>query len=37
MSNKEPWLPDYLGHIIEAITRIEGYISDMPKDAFVAN
>ncbi|PMS17262.1 hypothetical protein C0Z18_21145 [Trinickia dabaoshanensis] len=37
MSSKEPRLPDYLGHIVEAITRIEGYIGDMPKEAFVAN
>ncbi|SAL07570.1 hypothetical protein AWB78_08636 [Caballeronia calidae] len=37
MSNKEPRLHDYLGHIVEAIARIEGYISDMPKEVFVAN
>lgn len=37
MSSKEPRLPDYLGHIVEAIARIEGYISDMPKEVFIAN
>lgn len=37
MSSQEPRLPDYLGHIIDAITRIQGYINDMPKEVFVAN
>lgn len=37
MSGKDPRLPDYLGHIIDAIARIEGYIRGTPKEAFVAN
>jgi hypothetical protein len=31
MSGKEQRLPDYLGHMIEAIDRIESYIGDMDK------
>lgn len=32
--SKEPRLLDYLGHIVEAIDRIESYIGDMPKADF---
>lgn len=37
MSNKAPRLPDYLGHIVEAIDRIESYIGDTPKADFKKN
>jgi uncharacterized protein with HEPN domain len=37
MSGKEQRLPDYLGHMIEAIDRIESYIGDMDKAAFCEN
>ncbi|CAB3772657.1 HepT-like ribonuclease domain-containing protein [Paraburkholderia humisilvae] len=37
MSNKEPRLPEYLGHIIEAIDRIESYIGNMPEEDFKKN
>ena len=37
MSNKDPRLPDYLGHIVEAIGRIESYIGDTPKVDFKKN
>lgn len=37
MNNKEQRLPDYLGHMVEAIDRIESYIGDMDKAAFGAN
>lgn len=30
--NKTLRVPDYLGHILEAIKRIESYISDMDED-----
>ena len=37
MSGKELRVPDYLGHMIEAIDRIESYIGDMDRDAFGAS
>lgn len=37
MTGKEQRLPDYLGHIVEAIDRIERYLGDMDQAAFVAN
>jgi uncharacterized protein with HEPN domain len=37
MSGKEQRLPDYLGHMIEAIDRIESYIGDMDKAVFCEN
>jgi uncharacterized protein with HEPN domain len=30
-------VPDYLGHILEAIERIEEYVSDMDEMAFLAS
>ena len=33
--NKALRLPDYLGHILEAIERIEEYVSDMDEMAFL--
>ena len=33
--NKASRLPDYLGHILEAIERIEEYVSDMDEMAFL--
>jgi len=35
--NKALRLPDYLGHILEAIERIEEYVSDMDEMAFLAS
>ena len=29
--------PDYLGHILEAIERIEEYVSDMDEMAFLSS
>jgi uncharacterized protein with HEPN domain len=37
MSGKEQRLPDYLGHMVEAIDRIESYIGDMDRSAFCAS
>jgi uncharacterized protein with HEPN domain len=37
MSGKELRVPDYLGHMIEAIDRIELYVSGMDRDAFGAS
>jgi uncharacterized protein with HEPN domain len=37
MSNKDPRLPDYLGHIVEAIDRIESYVGDVSKADFQGN
>jgi len=37
MSNKGPRLPDYLGHIVEAISRIEGYLGDISESDFKKN
>ena len=37
MSGKDLRLPDYLGHIIEAIDRIESYLVGMDKAAFCAS
>jgi len=34
MSRKEQRLPDYLGHIIEAIDRIASYVGEMDQLAF---
>lgn len=33
--NKSLRVPDYLGHILEAIERIEEYVSDMDETAFL--
>jgi uncharacterized protein with HEPN domain len=30
-------VPDYIEHIVEAITRIEAYVSGLDQSAFVAN
>lgn len=35
--NKALRVPDYLGHILEAIERIEKYVSDMDEMAFLAS
>lgn len=35
--NKALRVPDYLGHILEAIERIEEYVSDMNEMAFLAS
>lgn len=35
--NKALRVPDYLGHILEAIERIEEYVSDMDELAFLAS
>ena len=35
--NKTLRVPDYLGHILEAIKRIESYISDMDEAAFLSS
>jgi len=35
--NKALRVPDYLGHILEAIERIEEYVSDMDEMAFLAS
>lgn len=35
--NKTLRAPDYLGHIIEAIERIEEYVSDMDEVSFLAS
>jgi uncharacterized protein with HEPN domain len=35
--NKALRVPDYLGHIIEAIERIEEYVSDMDEVTFLAS
>lgn len=35
--NKALRVPDYLGHILEAIERIEEYVSDMEEMAFLAS
>jgi uncharacterized protein with HEPN domain len=37
MNLKEQRLPDYLGHMVEAMDRIESYVGDMDKAAFSAN
>jgi uncharacterized protein with HEPN domain len=37
MSGKELRLPDYLGHIVEAIDRIEEHVGDMDKASFRAS
>ncbi|KVM50511.1 hypothetical protein WJ58_23955 [Burkholderia ubonensis] len=37
MKGKEQRLPDYLGHMVEAIDRIETYVGAMNKAGFVAN
>lgn len=37
MNSKEQRLPDYLGHMVEAIDRIESYVCDMDKASFSAN
>lgn len=37
MSGKELRVPDYLGHMIEAIDRIATYIDGMSRDAFGAS
>jgi uncharacterized protein with HEPN domain len=34
MTGKELRVPDYVGHIIEAIDRIGLYVSDTDRDAF---
>ena len=35
--NKALRVPDYLGHILEAIERIEAYVSDLDETAFLAS
>lgn len=35
--NKALRVPDYLGHILEAIERIEEYVSDMDELAFLSS
>ena len=35
--NKALRVPDYMGHILEAIERIEEYVSDMDEMAFLAS
>lgn len=35
--NKALRVPDYLGHILEAIERIEEYVSDMNEMAFLSS
>ena len=35
--NKALRVPDYLGHILEAIERIEEYVSDMDEMAFLVS
>ncbi|WP_157645218.1 hypothetical protein [Burkholderia ubonensis] len=37
MKGKEQRLPDYLGHMVEAIDRIDTYVGGMNKAGFVAN
>jgi uncharacterized protein with HEPN domain len=37
MSGKELRLPDYLGHIVEAIDRIEEHLGEMDKASFQAS
>jgi uncharacterized protein with HEPN domain len=37
MNNKAPRLPDYLGHIVEAISRIEAYVGNVSKEDFGKN
>ena len=37
MSRDKQWLPDYLGHILEAIQRIERYTHDLNEMAFLQN
>ncbi|MGU7784702.1 HepT-like ribonuclease domain-containing protein [Burkholderia sp. PU8-34] len=37
MKGKEQRLPDYLGHMVEAIDRIGAYVGPMDKAGFVAN
>jgi uncharacterized protein with HEPN domain len=37
MSRDERRLDDYLAHILEAIERIENYVSGMDEPAFIAN
>lgn len=37
MTRDQQRLEDYLGHILEAITRIENYTEDMNKVAFLGN
>lgn len=37
MSDKEPRLPDYFGHIVEAIGRIETYLGDISEGDFKNN
>ena len=37
MSHDQHRLNDYLAHILEAIERIEGYVSDMDELAFLGN
>lgn len=35
--NKAWRVPDYLGHILEAIERIEAYVADLDEAAFLAS
>lgn len=37
MSRDKQWLPDYLGHILEAIQRIDRYTHDLNEMAFLQN
>ena len=37
MTDDEPRLPDYLGHILEAIERIARYVEDLDENGFLAN
>lgn len=37
MIEKVQRLPDYLGHIVEAINRIEEYVAGLDRSAFISN
>lgn len=37
MTGKARRTPDYLGHMLEAIRRIEAYIASMDREAFLAD
>jgi len=37
MNSKALRVPDYLGHILQAIDRIQSYTDQISKEAFVAN
>jgi uncharacterized protein with HEPN domain len=37
IEKKAPRVPDYIEHILEAITRIEAYVNGLDQSAFVGN